>query len=369
MSLLTSFEYNADTFKLRVFPGKTYLLRIINAALNDELFFAIANHTITVVETDASYVKPFKTNTILISPGQTTNVLLTTKTHAPAAKFLMSAHPYVTGGGTFDNSTVAAILEYILPNTTTNNFSQLKPTLPALNDTSFASNFSKKLKSLAPPPVPQTVDKHFMFTFGLGLNQCTKNQTCGGPNNNTKFTASINNISFVMPTTALLQAYYFGQSNGVYNTTFPDNPPCPFNYTGTPPNNTMPTHDTNVKVLPFNTTVQLVLQDTSIVSPESHPLCLHGFNFYIVGQGVGNYNAFTDPKKFNLVDPPERNTIGIPSGGWAALRFRADNPGVWFMHCHLEVHTSWGLKMSWIVLNGNGKSQYLPPPPKDLPLC
>ncbi|CAK7336185.1 unnamed protein product [Dovyalis caffra] len=33
--------YLADTFKLKVNPGKTYLLRLINAALNDELFFSI----------------------------------------------------------------------------------------------------------------------------------------------------------------------------------------------------------------------------------------------------------------------------------------------------------------------------------------
>ncbi|XWS74214.1 hypothetical protein CRYUN_Cryun02cG0196700 [Craigia yunnanensis] len=65
-----------DTFKLKVKPGKTYLLRLINAALNDELFFSIANHTLTVVEADAVYVKPFETETILIAPGQTTNVLL-----------------------------------------------------------------------------------------------------------------------------------------------------------------------------------------------------------------------------------------------------------------------------------------------------
>jgi laccase len=102
----------ADTFKLKVKPGKTYLLRLINAALNDELFFSIANHTFTVVEADAVYVKPFDTKTLLIAPGQTTNVLLKTKPHHPNAKFFMTARPYVTGQGTFDNSTVAGILEY-----------------------------------------------------------------------------------------------------------------------------------------------------------------------------------------------------------------------------------------------------------------
>ncbi|GMP50835.1 hypothetical protein CsSME_00017290 [Camellia sinensis var. sinensis] len=101
-----------DTFKLNVKPGKTYLLRFINAALNDELFFSIANHTLTVVEADAVYIKPFETKTLLITPGQTTNVLLKTKPYFPNATFLMAARPYATGSGTFDNTTVAAILEY-----------------------------------------------------------------------------------------------------------------------------------------------------------------------------------------------------------------------------------------------------------------
>ncbi|KAH9295284.1 hypothetical protein KI387_038872, partial [Taxus chinensis] len=365
-----------DTFKLRVTPGKTYMLRIINAALNDELFFAIANHTVTVVEADAVYVKPFQTDVVLITPGQTTNVLFTAKSEpVPNATFLISARPYATGTGTFDNTTTAGILEYYSNLRADNSFSSfplMRPTLPAFNDTSFAANFSQKLRSLATPKfpanVPQTVDRQFLFTVGLGLNPCPQGQTCQGPNG-TKFAASINNISFILPTTALLQAHFYKKSQGVYNFTFPDNPPFPFNYTGTPPNNTATLNDTRVKVIPYNSTIQLVLQDTSIVTVESHPLHLHGFNFFIVGQGVGNYNATTDPSNFNLVDPPERNTVGVTSGGWVALRFRADNPGVWFMHCHLEFHTSWGLKMAWVVPDGKGKSQSLPPPPKDLPPC
>ncbi|XP_059071081.1 laccase-17-like, partial [Cryptomeria japonica] len=326
-----------DTFRLKVNPGKTYLLRIVNAALNSDLFFAIANHTLTVVEADAVYVKPFQTNVILITPGQTTNVLLTAMSQPPNATFLMLAGPFATGTAAFDNSTSAGILEYVTSNATAVNSSSsslpmMKPTLPAPNDTSFAANFSQKMRSLGNPKfpaaaVPQKMDKQFLFTVGLGLNPCPQGQTCQGPNG-TKFAASINNISFILPTTALLQAYYFNQSNGVYNTTFPDNPPFPFNYTGTPPNNTQTLNDTRVEVLPFNTSVQLVLQDTSIATFESHPLHLHGFNFFIVGQGMGNYNASTDPSNFNLVDPPERNTVGVPSGGWVALRFLADNPGI-----------------------------------------
>ncbi|KAK6942978.1 Multicopper oxidase, C-terminal [Dillenia turbinata] len=363
----------SNTFKLKVKPGKTYLLRLINAALNDELFFSIANHSLTVVEADATYVKPFKTDIILITPGQTTNVLLKTKNPLPKATFLMAARPYVSGAAAFDNSTAAGILEYEQKYVSSiKRLPLLKPTLPKLNDTAFAISFGRRLRSLNTPKfpakVPQTVDRKFYFTVGLGLSKCSKSQPCQGANN-TRLVASVNNVTFVQPNTALLQAHFFKQSNGVYTTDFPANPPFKFNYTGTPPKNLLVSSGTKVVVLPFGTTVELVLQDTSIVGPESHPLHLHGFNFFVLGWGFGNYDPNNDPKKFNLVDPAERNTIGVPAGGWVAIRFTADNPGVWFMHCHLEVHTSWGLKMAWVVMDGKGPKQKLPPPPSDLPKC
>lgn len=365
-----------DTFKLKVKPGKTYLLRLINAALNDELFFSIANHTVTVVEADAVYTKPFSAGCLHLTPGQTMNVLLKTKTDFPNSTFLMAAWPYFTGMGTFDNSTVAGILEYEHPKSSNypplKKLPQYKPTLPPMNSTGFVAKFTGQLRSLAsakfPANVPQKVDRKFFFTVGLGTSPCPKNTTCQGPNG-TKFAASVNNISFVLPSVALLQAHFFGQSNGVYTTDFPTNPPVQFNYTGTPPNNTMVTNGTKTVVLAYNTSVELVMQDTSILGTESHALHLHGFNFFVVGQGSGNYNPNKDPAKFNLVDPIERNTFGVPSGGWVAIRFLADNPGVWFMHCHLDVHTSWGLKMAWIVLDGPQPNQKLPPPPSDLPKC
>ncbi|XP_039128241.1 LOW QUALITY PROTEIN: laccase-17-like [Dioscorea cayenensis subsp. rotundata] len=358
-----------DTFTLNLRPGKVYLLRMINAALNDELFFGIADHLLTTVEVDAIYVKPFISDTILLGPGQTTNVLLLTKPTLPNATFLMLARPYASGTGTFDNSTVAGILHY---KNTKKNFPLLTPILPSLNDTAFVTNFTSKLRSLATPQfpanVPKKVDQKFFFTVGLGTSPCLNNQTCQGPNG-TKFSASVNNVSFVLPATALLQAHFSGQSKSVFSSNFPITPLNQFNYTGTPPNNTMVSNGTKVLVLPFNTSVELVIQDTSIIGPESHPLHLHGFNFFVLAQGFGNYDPVNDPKKYNLVDPVERNTVGVPVGGWVAIRFMADNPGVWFMHCHLEVHMSWGLKMAWLVLDGSLPNQKLPPPPFDLPQC
>ncbi|XP_021987867.1 laccase-4 [Helianthus annuus] len=350
-------------FQLSVENGKSYMLRIINAALNEELFFKIAGHKLTVVEVDATYVKPFTTDTIVIAPGQTTNAIITaTKS---SGMFMMAASPFMDSPIAVDNKTATATLHY------TGTLSTTSTTLtipPPQNSTATANNFIDSLRSLNskkfPANVPLKIDHSLYFTVGLGINKCPSCKAGNG----SRVVASINNVTFVMPTTALLQAHYFNKK-GVFTTDFPGNPPVSFNYTGAPPANLATSSGTKVYRLKYNSTVQLVLQDTSIISPENHPVHLHGFNFFAVGKGLGNYNPKVDPKNFNLVDPVERNTIGVPSGGWVAIRFRADNPGVWFMHCHLEVHTTWGLKMAFLVDNGNGPNESLLPPPKDLPKC
>lgn len=354
-------------FKMSVEPGKTYMLRIINAALNEELFFKIAGHTMTVVEVDACYVKPFKIDTILIAPGQTTNVIVTAD--KSGGQYMVAASPFMdTPNISVDNKTATATLHYSGAGTSLGSSATTLTNTPPQNATPVANNFINSLKSLNshkyPAKVPLTVDHSLLFTVGLGLDPCP---TCKA-GNGSRVVASVNNVTFVMPTTALLQAHFFN-IKGVFTTDFPANPPIKFNYTGNPPANMQTMKGSKVYRLSYNDTVQLVLQDTGIIAPENHPIHLHGFNFFAVGRGLGNFNPQKDSKNFNLVDPVERNTIGVPSGGWVAIRFRADNPGVWFMHCHLEVHTTWGLKMAFLVDNGKGPNESLLPPPADLPKC
>ncbi|KAJ5207777.1 hypothetical protein N7449_002156 [Penicillium cf. viridicatum] len=109
----------------------------------------------------------------------------------------------------------------------------------------------------------------------------------------------------------------------------------------------------------------------------SHPFHLHGHHFYILAVhqaefGWGSYNPFIDkipphlesdsdelkndtvdahkPNGYNsgLYDTSQaalRDTVQIPSRGYAVLRFRADNPGVWLFHCHMLWHSATGMAM------------------------
>jgi iron transport multicopper oxidase len=47
--------------------------------------------------------------------------------------------------------------------------------------------------------------------------------------------------------------------------------------------------------------------------------------------------------------PMRRDTWMIAPGGYTVIRFVADNPGVWFFHCHMDWHNIGG-KSSFLSL-------------------
>ncbi|KAJ5551834.1 CAZyme family AA1 [Penicillium sp. DV-2018c] len=115
------------------------------------------------------------------------------------------------------------------------------------------------------------------------------------------------------------------------------------------------------------TWVDLVVNN---LDESSHPFHLHGHHFYVLAVhqaefGWGSYDPFTEEiseekDDMNTIHSPQtgfisglygksrvalRDTVNIPSRGYAVLRFRADNPGVWLFHCHIPWHLATGMAM------------------------
>jgi hypothetical protein len=63
--------------------------------------------------------------------------------------------------------------------------------------------------------------------------------------------------------------------------------------------------------------------------------------------------------------PPLKDTVSVPSRGYTVVRFRADNPGFWLMHCHFEWHMAVGMGL---VLQVGDPAQMVKPPP-NFPKC
>ncbi|KAF9661694.1 hypothetical protein SADUNF_Sadunf19G0095200 [Salix dunnii] len=356
-----------NTYRYRVNYGKTYLLRVINNVMNEEQFFGIAGHSLTVVGQDAAYIKPITTNYIMITPGQTMDILVSAN-QTPSDYYMASLSFSDANAPIFDNTTTTAILQYN-GNYTTPSAIPL-PLLPGFNDSAAAESFTGRVRSLAsenhPINVPQSINRRLYIAIALNFLPCTS-ATCA---NSTRDAASMNNVSFEAKPIDILQAYY-RSIDGVFDRDFPSEPPKYYNFT----RNNMTGIDittatgTKVKMLNYGESVEIVFQGTNLRAGMNHPIHLHGFSFYLVGTGKGNFNNVTDPKSYNLIDPPEINTVALPKSGWAAIRFIADNPGVWFIHCHLERHSSWGMDTVLIVRNGKTRATSMRPPPASLPSC
>ncbi|KDP36042.1 hypothetical protein JCGZ_10008 [Jatropha curcas] len=141
---------NESTYRWQVDSGKTYLLRIVNAIMNAEVFLAIAEHNLTIVGMDAAYLKPFVTSYIMIGPGQTMDILVTT--NQSVGRYYIAARQFYTDKAIFteyDKTNVTAILEYS-GNYTLPQASPSFPytTLPSYTDYHAGISFRNKLRSL-----------------------------------------------------------------------------------------------------------------------------------------------------------------------------------------------------------------------------
>lgn len=41
--------------------------------------------------------------------------------------------------------------------------------------------------------------------------------------------------------------------------------------------------------------------------------------------------------------PSKRDGHVVPANGYSVIRFKANNPGVWFYHCHIDMHLVAGM--------------------------
>jgi len=89
----------------------------------------------------------------------------------------------------------------------------------------------------------------------------------------------------------------------------------------------------------------LVIQDETGFG-ISHPIHLHGHDFWIMAQTTGTYTAGVST--LNSVNPPRRDVATLPGNGYLAIAFQLDNPGAWLVHCHIAWHASQGLSLEFV---------------------
>jgi len=119
--------------------------------------------------------------------------------------------------------------------------------------------------------------------------------------------------------------------------------------------------------------VEIFLINPDLERPIAHPLHLHGYFFNVIGSGlipqenpmgyVRQQNEEGNIER-NLHDPPRKDSVQTSPGSYLLIRFYADNPGYWLMHCHISFDVIEGQAM--VVKVGERDEWVIP---DDFPEC
>ncbi|XP_033341683.2 uncharacterized protein LOC117229350 [Megalopta genalis] len=140
---------------------------------------------------------------------------------------------------------------------------------------------------------------------------------------------------------------------------------------------TQPCTCTQVLHVVLGSLVELVIYDQYSLAGLDHPFHLHGYEFKVFSIGKLTGNISRDDievvikehtarlQRGEYKNPPGKDTVKIPEGGYAIVRFLANNPGFWLIHCHFSWHHVTGMELVIQV----GEREDLPPTPSGFPEC
>ncbi|OIW27958.1 hypothetical protein CONLIGDRAFT_682964 [Coniochaeta ligniaria NRRL 30616] len=289
-------------------PGKTYFVRMVNIGAFAGQHVWFEGHNMTIVEVDGVYTHPAEASLIYLSAAQRCSFLLTAKNDTTAN------FPFVASMDTTLFDSYPADLNY--------------------NVTGWLV-YDKAL----PLPDPALVDEFDIFD-DMTLQPYDNEPLFGEPDQTVTLSvimdnlddggnyAFFDNITYTAPKVPTL---YTVLSSGDLAT----NPQVYGEYT-------------HPFVLEKDQIVEIVVNN---IDPGRHPFHLHGHNFQALWRSEEEAGLFADSNVTSSAFPAipmRRDTLVLYPDGNIVLRFKADNPGVWLFHCHIEWHVISGLAATFV---------------------
>lgn len=285
---------NAGISTFNFTTGKTHRLRLINAGAEGIQRFTIDGHELTVIANDFVPIKPYTTNVVTLGIGQRTDILVTANQGDDGSAFWMRSNISTICSLTKQGDAKASIYY--------SNADRTKyPTSTPQNAPDPGTCANDDLSLTVP-----------YYTIPASTPTTSKTMAIDGFNNDT------NNFVWSLDGTV----FHANYNNPVLllanegNTSYPE--------------------QWNVKNFGSNTTIQIIINNPTVAA---HPMHLHGHNMQILAEGTGSW----DGTIVNPSNPQRRDVQLVRAGGYLALQFNADNPGVWPFHCHIAWHVSGGL--------------------------
>ncbi|KAF7563498.1 hypothetical protein G7046_g619 [Stylonectria norvegica] len=326
-----------------------YLLRLINTSFDSAFVFSIDNHWLQIVSADFVPIEPYYNTSVLIGIGQRYNVIVEANPLAGdnnpipddgnfwirtwLANNCSSLQP---GGKGYEET---GILRYDKDSTSKPTSSPWTKISKECSDETYTSLKPKFPWYVGPAANARHVEDYEQFNV-------TFNLTAG---DTPEF------VNYPMARFSLQRA---NESDAEFG-------PLQIDYHDPTVMHLSESSDDLPKkwvVIPEDYTedqwIYLVLtMDNTSTFTNAHPIHLHGHDFAILQQ---EENMYYDPSKFKpqLDNPPRRDVVLLPKGGFVVIAFKADNPGSWLMHCHIARHASEGLALQILERQGDANKLF-----------
>ena len=333
--------------------GKSYRFRVINAAYVYPSTMSIDGHSLSVISLDGHDIEPVTVDKIFSHSGERTDFILTANQSIgnywirlnsllpkEISKYAILRYKNAT---TEDPTTTAKECTNQNPCTWLNCPFESKSTFNCINIDQLKS---ADTSSRAPEASTGKFQEIFLNMGFISLN--------GG----VSFHA--NGVSLELPTVSALT-----QPNQVRNKCT-EGHGCGIEKA---------CRCVNTLDIQFGDVIQLNLLNLGFMANRHHYIHTHGYNFHVLKLGyhltndsfayfgptqdvncntnsprpVCNNASWTDPSWYGgnisgieLDRAPQKDVITVPGGGYAVIRFVADNPGLWFLHCHQVPHVNNG---------------------------
>ena len=281
----------------------------------------------TIVEVDGTYTQPREVNSIYIGTAQRYAVLLKTKSDS-SRNFAITASMDTNDF----NDAPAYLRQNVTASLTYNNEAPFPAPAPAIPDSGKYEDFTLVPYDEQPllagePDVTITLDLEFFEQ---------DNQNRAGFNNITYLAQSVPTLASVLTTGKA------ADNATIYGT------------------------NANAFVAEYGQLVELVVNN---YDTGAHVMHIHGHQPQLVARVNGvmddgdiSSQAIYDGDSSSFpATPIRRDSWVLAAAGYTVIRFIANNPGVWIIHCHMEWHIDAGLTATFIEAPMHLQAQTFPP--------
>ncbi|KAJ4371959.1 hypothetical protein N0V83_003732 [Neocucurbitaria cava] len=325
-------------YELVLEPGKKHRLRLINMAIESWFQFSIDGHKATVIGADLVPVVPYETDSVLVNMGQRYDVIIEAN---------QEPKDYWLRGGFETNC---------IPNGNADH----------INGIVRYSNESK-----AEPSSVSTVVQQWNC-----LDEPAEATVPWLPVDVTNLDGGVNyqNVTGEYWTGKFLR-WSFNKADGGFMWTNWSQPALGSVVAGDI--SSIPVQDNIFQVgnnvSSFDATknetgktewVVLVIDEKTPIVGIAHPMHLHGHDMMLLASASNvSWDGTTD--NWQWKNPTRRDTVSLPPNGYMAIAWALDNPGLWFLHCHIAWHSSQGfgvtmLESAHLLAEGEATSDWKP---------